>query len=70
MGYMEMISEIRPEDFEIKYRTKNRFRFMGNGRTKMEYDPKAVGRLREPVRLVVVSPLLMRMQDLAYYLKR
>ena len=42
LGYMEMISEIRPEDFEIKYRTKNRFRFMGNGRTKMEYDPKAV----------------------------
>lgn len=37
-----MISEIRPEDFEIRYRTKNRFRFMGNGRTKMEYDPKAV----------------------------
>jgi len=38
----EMISEIRPEDFEIRYRSKNRYRFMGNGRTKMEYDPKAV----------------------------
>jgi len=41
LGYMEMISQIRPEDFEIKYRTKNRFRFMGNGRTKMEYQPDA-----------------------------
>lgn len=40
-----MISEIRPEDFEIKYRTGNRFRFMGNGRTTMEYDPKAVSSL-------------------------
>lgn len=42
LGYMEMIREIRPEDFEIRYRTKNRFRFMGNGRTQMEYDPQAV----------------------------
>ena len=26
LGYMEMIAAIRPEDFEIKYRTRNRFR--------------------------------------------
>ena len=26
LGYMEMIEKIRPEDFEIVYRTKNRFR--------------------------------------------
>ncbi|KAK3702417.1 hypothetical protein LTR37_014883 [Vermiconidia calcicola] len=41
LGYMEMISSLRPEDFEIKYRSRNRFRFMGNGRTQMEYDPNA-----------------------------
>lgn len=41
IGYKEMVDRIRPEDFEIVYRTKNRFRFMGNGRTKREYDPEA-----------------------------
>ena len=41
IGYKEMIDQIRPEDFEVVYRTRNRFRFMGNGRTKREYDPKA-----------------------------
>ncbi|KAM0717495.1 hypothetical protein Q7P37_007347 [Cladosporium fusiforme] len=41
IGYKEMVDEIRPEDFEIVYRTSNRFRFMGNGRTRMEYDPEA-----------------------------
>ncbi|KAK5109671.1 hypothetical protein LTR62_006793 [Meristemomyces frigidus] len=41
IGFHDMIERIRPEDFEIRYRSKNRFRFMGNGRTKMEYDPKA-----------------------------
>ena len=29
--YRQMIQELRPEDFEIEYRTRNRFRFMGNG---------------------------------------
>ncbi|KAL1587357.1 hypothetical protein WHR41_03838 [Cladosporium halotolerans] len=41
IGYKEMIDEIRPEDFDIVYRTRNRFRFMGNGRTRREYDPDA-----------------------------
>lgn len=41
IAYKEMVDRIRPEDFEIVYRTKNRFRFMGNGRTKREYDPDA-----------------------------
>jgi hypothetical protein len=36
-----MIEKIRPEDFNIKYRSRNRFRFMGNGRTTREYDPDA-----------------------------
>lgn len=26
LSYMEMIRHIRPEDFEIKYRSRNRFR--------------------------------------------
>lgn len=39
IGYKEMIDVIRPEDFEIRYRSKNRFRFMGNGKTRMEYRP-------------------------------
>jgi hypothetical protein len=41
LSYFEMISHLRPEDFEILRRTKNRFRFMGNGRTQMEYEPNA-----------------------------
>nr|OQO20437.1 hypothetical protein B0A51_12139 [Rachicladosporium sp. CCFEE 5018] len=42
LAYREMIESIRPEDFDIVYRSKtNRWRFMGNARTKLEYDPKA-----------------------------
>lgn len=41
IAYHEMIEKIRPEDFEIRYRSKNRFRFMGNGKTKMEFKPGA-----------------------------
>jgi cation diffusion facilitator CzcD-associated flavoprotein CzcO len=36
LGYKEVIDELRPEDFKVVYRTKNRFRWMGNGRTKIE----------------------------------
>jgi len=36
--YYKMIEEIRPEDFHITYRNKNRFRFMGNGFTAYELD--------------------------------
>ena len=39
--YHQMIKELRPEDFEIKYRQKNRFRFMGNGLTHFELDPQS-----------------------------
>lgn len=39
ISYHDMIRHLRPEDFEIKYRSRNRFRFMGNGKTKMEYVP-------------------------------
>ncbi|CAK1354968.1 putative sterigmatocystin biosynthesis monooxygenase stcW [Cercospora beticola] len=41
LSYHDMISTLRPEDFEIRYRSRNRFRFMGNGRTLREYDPEA-----------------------------
>jgi hypothetical protein len=34
--YREMIEELRPEDFEIEYWSRNRFRFMGNGFTELE----------------------------------
>ncbi|KAF2208808.1 hypothetical protein CERZMDRAFT_48524 [Cercospora zeae-maydis SCOH1-5] len=41
LSYHDMISTLRPEDFDIQYRSRNRFRFMGNGRTLREYDPDA-----------------------------
>jgi hypothetical protein len=34
--FYRMIQELRPEDFDIRYRSKNRFRFMGNGFTEYE----------------------------------
>jgi cation diffusion facilitator CzcD-associated flavoprotein CzcO len=34
--YHKMVSELRPEDFEITYRSRNRFAFMGNGFTQFE----------------------------------
>lgn len=39
--YHEMIKELRPEDFDIVYGSKNRFKFMGNGRAGMESIPGA-----------------------------
>ncbi|KAL1955024.1 hypothetical protein VTO42DRAFT_315 [Malbranchea cinnamomea] len=38
-----MISELRPEDFEIEYRSPNPFRFMGNGLTEesLQSNPQA-----------------------------
>ncbi|SMR44755.1 unnamed protein product [Zymoseptoria tritici ST99CH_3D1] len=41
LSYHDVIEHLRPEDFNISYRSRNRFRFMGNGRTKREYDPDA-----------------------------
>jgi cation diffusion facilitator CzcD-associated flavoprotein CzcO len=37
LAYREMLENLRPEDFTIMYRSPNRFRFMGNGRTKREF---------------------------------
>lgn len=36
--YREMIEEIRGEDWEVEYRSGNRFGFMGNGFTEYELD--------------------------------
>lgn len=31
-----MLEEPRPEDYDISYRSRNRFEFMGNGFTEVE----------------------------------
>lgn len=36
--YHRMISELRGEDFDIEYNSRNKFRFMGNGFTEYELD--------------------------------
>ena len=38
MLYHDMIKHIRPEDFDIRYASRNRFRFMGNGFTQYELE--------------------------------
>ena len=41
MLYKRIVSgELRTEDFDIEYRSANRFRFMGNGFTEFELNPK------------------------------
>ncbi|RFU26023.1 hypothetical protein B7463_g10312, partial [Scytalidium lignicola] len=39
LHYFEMLKTPRYEDYEIVYRNKNRFQFMGNGYTHTELDP-------------------------------
>ena len=39
--YQKMIEQIRPEDFDIEYVSRNRFRFMGNGFTELEMNEDA-----------------------------
>ncbi|OAG39283.1 hypothetical protein AYO21_06487 [Fonsecaea monophora] len=36
--FKRLISDLRAEDFDIKYRSPNRFKFMGNGFTEYELD--------------------------------
>lgn len=36
LHYFEMLKNVRYEDYEITYRSKNRFQFMGNGYTQTE----------------------------------
>jgi hypothetical protein len=39
LHYFEMLKNVRYEDYEITYRSENRFQFMGNGYTHVELDP-------------------------------
>lgn len=39
--FQRIMSDLRPEDFHITYRTANPFRFMGNGFTAFEMDEKS-----------------------------
>jgi hypothetical protein len=36
--YRHLISNLRPEDFEIEFRSANRYRFLGNGFTEYELE--------------------------------
>ena len=36
LHFFELLKEVRWEDYELEYRTKNRFQFMGNGYTTTE----------------------------------
>ena len=37
MHFKEMLDTIRGEDFDIAYRSRNRFSFVGNGMTKLDF---------------------------------
>jgi len=39
LHFFEMLKNVRYEDYEITYRTENRFQFMGNGYTECEISP-------------------------------
>lgn len=39
--FNRMLGDIRGEDFDVHYNTANPFRFMGNGFTEFEMDPKS-----------------------------
>ncbi|KAB8219456.1 hypothetical protein BDV33DRAFT_204369 [Aspergillus novoparasiticus] len=38
--FNRLISDLRPEDFDIEYRSANNFRFLGNGFLEYEMDPE------------------------------
>jgi hypothetical protein len=49
LHYLELMSSPRWEDFDIHYLSKNRFRFLGNGKTRLETEGGDVAYyLREP----------------------
>ena len=39
--FNRLIRQLRAEDFEIEYRSKNQWRFMGNGFTRFEFEENA-----------------------------
>ncbi|CZT08171.1 hypothetical protein WAI453_002217 [Rhynchosporium graminicola] len=41
LHYFELMKDVRWEDYDITYRSKNRFQFLGNGYTETELDPEA-----------------------------
>lgn len=41
IGFKEVIEALRPEDFRIVWRTRNRWRWMGDGRAKVEREEGA-----------------------------
>ncbi|KIX10171.1 uncharacterized protein Z518_01252 [Rhinocladiella mackenziei CBS 650.93] len=43
LHYKDMVEHIRGEDFHISYRSKNRWRFLGNGFTQLEMDKGDLG---------------------------
>ncbi|KAK2807578.1 hypothetical protein FQN51_000011 [Onygenales sp. PD_10] len=43
LHYKDMIQDIRGEDFNITYRSKNRWKFLGNGFTQLEVDKGDLG---------------------------
>jgi cation diffusion facilitator CzcD-associated flavoprotein CzcO len=53
MHYRSMLEELRPEDFEITYRSANRFRFYGNGLTALDMseEPSLAFYLRDTMKL-------------------
>ncbi|KAI9810464.1 MAG: hypothetical protein M1827_006240 [Pycnora praestabilis] len=38
LHFKDLTNTIRGEDFDIKYRSKNRWKFLGNGFTRMEME--------------------------------
>ncbi|KAK0109701.1 hypothetical protein ONS95_002380 [Cadophora gregata] len=40
LHYYEVMKNVRWEDYDITYWTKNRFQFLGNGYTQCELDPE------------------------------
>lgn len=39
LHFFEVLKNVRWEDFDLEYRSENRFQFMGNGYTNTEVDP-------------------------------
>lgn len=37
--FRKLVEQLRPEDFEVEYRNKNRWTFLGNGFTRYELNP-------------------------------
>lgn len=41
--FLELLEDIRGEDFKIEYRSTNKFRFLGNGFTKRDINGEDLG---------------------------